>query len=133
MPTLPAHVARYRAGDALCVGRLEGDHWARLTAPPWVGGVETGERDPVGSVQLLPPVVPTKIVCIGLNYRSHIAESLSVAPGARAPEEPVLFLKPPSSVIGPNEPIRYPPGVTRLDPEAELAIVIARRARRVSR
>jgi len=133
MPTHPAHIARYRAGNGLCFGRLEGDHWARLTAPPWAGGVETGDHDSIHAVRLLPPVVPTKIVCIGLNYRSHIAESVSVAPGGRAPEEPVLFLKPPSSVIGPDEPIRYPSGVTRLDPEAELAIVIARRARSVSR
>src|SRR6185369_9352508 len=60
-------------------------------------------------------------------------ESLTVAPGAEAPREPLLFLKPPSAVIGDGESIRYPPGVTRLDPEAELAVVIGRRARRVPR
>jgi 2-keto-4-pentenoate hydratase/2-oxohepta-3-ene-1,7-dioic acid hydratase in catechol pathway len=133
MPSTPAHVARYRVGNDTCVGRLESDHWLRLTAPPWEGGVETGAADPAARVVLLPPASPTKIVCVGLNYRAHIAESASVVPGARPPDEPVLFLKPPSSVIGPGESIRYPAGVTRLDPEAELAVVIARRARRVSR
>jgi 2-keto-4-pentenoate hydratase/2-oxohepta-3-ene-1,7-dioic acid hydratase in catechol pathway len=83
-------------------------------------------------VALLPPAAPTKIVCIGLNYRAHLAESPSVAPGAEAPREPLLFLKPPSALIAHGEAIRYPPGVTRLDPEAELAVVIGRRARRVA-
>ncbi len=125
-------IARYRIGGAVCTGRREGDVFLRLTAPPWEGGLETGLRDFVVEATLLPPVAPSKIVCVGLNYRAHIAESLSVAPDARPPEEPVLFLKPPSAVIASGEPIRYPPGVTRLDPEAELAVVIARRSRRVS-
>jgi 2-keto-4-pentenoate hydratase/2-oxohepta-3-ene-1,7-dioic acid hydratase in catechol pathway len=88
-------------------------------------------RDADADVTLLPPSRPTKIVCVGLNYRAHVAESQSVAPGAQPPEEPVLFLKPPSALIASGELIRHPPGVTRLDPEAELAVVIGRRARRV--
>jgi 2-keto-4-pentenoate hydratase/2-oxohepta-3-ene-1,7-dioic acid hydratase in catechol pathway len=84
-------------------------------------------------VRLEAPVRPGKIVCVGLNYRAHIAESLSVSPGAAPPSEPLLFLKPPSAVLDPEDAIRYPPGVTRLDPEAELAVVIGRRARRVRR
>ena len=80
----------------------------------------------------MPAVQPGKIVCVGLNYPAHVAESLTVVPGAKPPGEPLIFLKPPSSVIGPGASIRYPPGVTRLDPEAELAVAIGRRARRVS-
>ncbi len=125
-------VARYQAGGAVHHGVREGGAWARLTGAPWLGGRPTGERDDALAVQLLAPVVPGKIVCIGLNYRAHIAESLSVAPGATAPEEPLIFLKPPSAVIGPGEAIIYPAGVTRLDPEAELGVVIGRRARSVS-
>jgi 2-keto-4-pentenoate hydratase/2-oxohepta-3-ene-1,7-dioic acid hydratase in catechol pathway len=124
-------IARYRAGDAEVFGRLEGEGLARLTAPPWEGGREAGIRDALADVSLLPPSRPSKIVCVGLNYRAHVAESLSVAPGAAVPEEPVLFFKPPSALIPHGDLIRYPPGVTRLDPEAELAVVIGRRARRV--
>jgi 2-keto-4-pentenoate hydratase/2-oxohepta-3-ene-1,7-dioic acid hydratase in catechol pathway len=93
--------------------------------------VGTGDFDPLDSVRLLPPVSPSKIVCVGLNYRAHVAESQSVLPGAEERAEPLLFLKPPSAVIGSGQPIRYPPGVTRLDPEAELGVVIGRRARAV--
>jgi 2-keto-4-pentenoate hydratase/2-oxohepta-3-ene-1,7-dioic acid hydratase in catechol pathway len=127
----PQRIARYRAGDAEVFGRHEPDGLARLTAPPWAGGRDAGIRDSLADVILLPPSRPSKIVCVGLNYRAHVAESLSVAPGAAVPEEPVLFLKPPSALIGHGDLIRYPSGVTRLDPEAELGVVIARRARRV--
>ena len=129
----PQRIARYRVGDADVFGRRERDGWARLTAAPWEGGREAGILDSDDALTLLPPSRPTKIVCVGLNYRAHVAESLSVAPGAAAPEEPVLFLKPPSALLGHGELIRYPTGVTRLDPEAELGVVIARRARRVRR
>ncbi|HUK63694.1 MAG TPA: fumarylacetoacetate hydrolase family protein [Dongiaceae bacterium] len=125
------HIARYIVDGRVHHGRRIAEAFARLDAPPWLGGRETGERDPGGGVRLLAPVVPTKVVCVGLNYRAHIAESASVAPGAAPPREPLLFLKPPSAVIATGEPIRYPPSVTRLDPEAELAVVIGRRATRV--
>jgi 2-keto-4-pentenoate hydratase/2-oxohepta-3-ene-1,7-dioic acid hydratase in catechol pathway len=126
------HIARYRVGDAVHHGRREAGGFARLNGPPWLNGRETGAHDPDGSLILLAPAVPTKIVCVGLNYRAHIAESASVVPGAKPPMEPLLFLKPASAVIAGGQPILYPPGVTRLDPEAELAIVIGRRARAVS-
>ena len=70
---------------------------------------------------------PGKIVAVGLNYRSHAAEL-----GMPVPTEPVLFLKPPSAVLGPGEAIELPPQSERVDHEAELALVIGRRARRVS-
>jgi 2-keto-4-pentenoate hydratase/2-oxohepta-3-ene-1,7-dioic acid hydratase in catechol pathway len=126
------HVARYARGEVHHVGWIEGADFVRLTAMPWEGGVETGDRDPLHEGRLEAPVRPGKIVCVGLNYRAHIAESLSVSPGASAPSEPLIFLKPPSALLGPERPILYPPEVTRLDPEAELAVVIGRRARRVS-
>jgi len=126
------HIARYRFDGAEYFGRRDGQNLARMTAAPWVDGHETGHHDPIDSCTLLAPVAPSKIVCVGLNYQAHIAESLSVAPDARPPVEPVLFLKPPSAVIPSGAAIRYPPGVTRLDPEAELGVVIGRRASRVS-
>jgi 2-keto-4-pentenoate hydratase/2-oxohepta-3-ene-1,7-dioic acid hydratase in catechol pathway len=84
-------------------------------------------RGGLGGVRLLAPVRPSKIVCVGLNYKDHAGEV-----GKALPAEPLLFLKPPSAVIGPAEPIRRPPGVGCVDHEAELGIVIGRRAHRVA-
>ena len=81
----------------------------------------------LSSVTLLPPVAPTKIVCVGLNYRNHIAEM-----GHKVPAEPVIFLKPSTSVIGPGAPIPVPLGVGRVDHEAELGVVIGRRTHMAS-
>jgi 2-keto-4-pentenoate hydratase/2-oxohepta-3-ene-1,7-dioic acid hydratase in catechol pathway len=121
-------IARYHAADGIHHGNREPDGYRRWTAPPWSGGVETDRCDRAADVRLLAPVIPGKIVCVGLNYRDHIAER--VVGDREEPVEPLLFLKPPSSVIGPGAPIRYPAGVGRLDPEAELAVVIGRRTRR---
>jgi len=126
------HFARYRFDGTTCWGRREGDLLVRLDAAPWLGGRESGPRDPLGRAALLAPAEPTKIVCVGLNYREHIAESATAVPGGGdAPTEPLLFLKPPSAVVAAGEAIRYPRGVERLDPEAELGVVIGRRARAV--
>jgi len=70
---------------------------------------------------------PTKIVCIGANYRAHVKEM-----GKEVPDEPVLFMKPPSALLSPGEPIARPRGYKRVDFEGELALVIGRRARQVS-
>jgi 2-keto-4-pentenoate hydratase/2-oxohepta-3-ene-1,7-dioic acid hydratase in catechol pathway len=125
------HIARYLVDGEAHHGRREAGGYARLSGPPWLGGRDAGTLDPADRVTLLPPVVPTKIVCVGLNYRAHIAESASVVPGAAPPAEPLLFLKPASAVIAGGEAIVYPRGVTRMDPEAELGVVIGRRARAV--
>jgi len=76
------------------------------------------------SAELLTPVVPTKIVCVGLNYRSHAEEM-----GLTLPTDPVIFLKPPTTIVGPDTEIRIPEGIGRVDHEAELAVVIGRRTR----
>lgn len=128
------HIARYLHAGRICWGRRAADAFVRMDAAPWQGGRETGPEDAARDVTLLAPSVPTKIVCVGLNYRSHIAESATVVPGGGdAPKEPMLFLKPPSAAIGTGEAIVYPPGVERMDPEAELGVVIGRRARGVPR
>jgi len=79
-------------------------------------------------VRLLPPCWPSKIVCVGRNYREHAAEL-----GNEVPTEPLIFLKPPSSLIAHRDPIVYPPISARVDHEAELGVVIGRRARNVQR
>jgi 2-keto-4-pentenoate hydratase/2-oxohepta-3-ene-1,7-dioic acid hydratase in catechol pathway len=79
---------------------------------------------PLVSVRLLPPVLPGKIICVGRNYAEHIRET-----NAEIPTTPLLFLKPPSSVIGPNQTIILPPQSLQVDHEAELAVVIGKRGR----
>jgi 2-keto-4-pentenoate hydratase/2-oxohepta-3-ene-1,7-dioic acid hydratase in catechol pathway len=100
--------------------RAFGDPFTSLSAGAPVRGGLAG-------VTLIAPVRPSKIVCVGLNYTDHAAEI-----GKALPAEPLLFIKPSTAVIGPGEPIRLPPGVGRVDHEAELGIVIGRRAHRVS-
>jgi 2-keto-4-pentenoate hydratase/2-oxohepta-3-ene-1,7-dioic acid hydratase in catechol pathway len=81
---------------------------------------------PLSSVKFLPPAVPTKIIAVGLNYTDH-AEEL----GMPIPEEPIIFLKPPSAVIGDGDPIMLPNSSKRVDYEGELAVVIGRRCKSV--
>jgi 2-keto-4-pentenoate hydratase/2-oxohepta-3-ene-1,7-dioic acid hydratase in catechol pathway len=82
---------------------------------------------PLSSLQLLPPVTPSKILCIGRNYKEHVAEMGNVLP-----TEPLLFLKPPSSLLAPGGTIRIPALSKRVDYEGELAIVIGQRCSRLS-
>lgn len=81
--------------------------------------------DPAG-LRRLAPVTPSKIVAVGLNYRDHAREM-----GKALPSEPLIFLKPPSAMIGPGESIVIPPRAGRVDHEAEVGIVIGRTARNV--
>jgi 2-keto-4-pentenoate hydratase/2-oxohepta-3-ene-1,7-dioic acid hydratase in catechol pathway len=85
-------------------------------------------RHPLSAVRLLPPCWPSKIVCVGRNYREHAAELGNVVP-----KEPLIFLKPPSSLIAHGDNIVYPPLSARVDHEGELGVVISRRARGVKR
>ena len=101
----------------------------RFTAAPWLGGTLTGARVSFDSVVLRAPIEPSKIVCIGLNYHAHVAASFSAD---KAPEYPLIFLKPSSAIISPNDPIVHPPESERVDYEAELGVVIGRTARHVS-
>ncbi len=79
---------------------------------------------PISEVILLPPMKPTKIVAIGANYKDHVAEM-----GRPLPEEPLIFLKPPSAIVGPNDIIIYPKMSKRVDYEGELALIIKKKAR----
>jgi len=81
----------------------------------------------INDVKILPPVKPSKIICVGLNYRDH-AEEL----GMEIPKEPIIFLKPPSSIIGDGDPIIYPKMSQEVDYEVELAIIISKKAKSVN-
>jgi 2-keto-4-pentenoate hydratase/2-oxohepta-3-ene-1,7-dioic acid hydratase in catechol pathway len=110
-------------------GVLANDMVVPLDASREAAGIKEAEPEPLETVTLLPPVEPTKIVCVGLNYQAHVEASHSAD---EAPERPLIFLKPPSAVIGPGEKIIHPPESQRVDYEAELGVVIARTARHVS-
>ena len=104
------------------------DESAQLwTAAPWAGGERTGRFVSLSEVSLLPPVAPSKIVCVGRNYRLH-AEEL----GNVVPKEPLLFLKPPSSLLADGGTIVLPPESARVEHEGELGVVIGRRLYRAS-
>ncbi|MDY7016508.1 MAG: fumarylacetoacetate hydrolase family protein [Cyanobacteriota bacterium] len=95
-----------------------------LDAPPWLGGQATKMTLEAGEYHLLAPCAPSKIIAVGKNYANHAAEM-----GTPVPKEPLLFLKPPTTVIADSQPIHYPPQSQRVDYEGELAVVMGDRAR----
>src|SRR3712207_6612008 len=111
-------------------GVLDGDgNVAQIEGHPFGRIQFTGVRYAQADIRLLSPILPSKVVGIGKNYADHIAEMNT----GDAPKEPLLFLKPSTSVIGPGDAIRIPPGSTNVHHEAELAVVIgARGARNVT-
>lgn len=123
------NIVRYRANGEALVGVLEdgqirqaqGDMFDRLQVGPIVG--------PIDEVELLAPVEPSKVIAIGLNYQDHIDED---AFDFEQPENPIIFLKPPSSLVGHNQHIVLPAGTEQVDAEAELCIVIGKECRNVS-
>ncbi|MCP2259961.1 2-keto-4-pentenoate hydratase/2-oxohepta-3-ene-1,7-dioic acid hydratase (catechol pathway) [Streptoalloteichus tenebrarius] len=86
----------------------------------------TGRAWKLADVRLLAPILPSKVVCVGKNYADHAEEM-----GGVAPADPVIFLKPPTAVVGPNAEIKLPANSTRVDYEGELAVVIGRPCRDV--
>ena len=121
---------RFTTGyGAAAYGVLRDDTVMRLSAAPWDGGEQTGETFDLDAVKLLAPVEPSKIICIGLNYHAHVKASFSADD---APERPLIFLKPPSSIIAPGENIVHPPESERVDYEAELGVVIGRQGRHIA-
>ena len=86
---------------------------------PWNDSTLDSKSNPLKPSQLLAPALPTKIIAVGLNYQDHIREMKD-----ENHKEPVLFLKPPSSLLNPEGKILYPPSSSRVDYEAELAVVL---------
>jgi 2-keto-4-pentenoate hydratase/2-oxohepta-3-ene-1,7-dioic acid hydratase in catechol pathway len=119
------------SGGRVVFARLEGGgHRGQarvLSAAPWEGGLVGGETVDWRSSDLRVPVVPTKIVAVGRNYRAHAKEL-----GNDVPTTPLLFLKPPSALLDPNGSIVRPKQSQRVEHEAELGVVIGRRCKNVS-
>ena len=95
------------------VREISGDMFTRWSV--------TNRSWPLTDVKLLPPVVPSKIVCLGRNYVEHAAEFNNPTP-----KQPLIFLKPPSSLLAPDDPIVLPPAAGRVDFEGELAVIISK-------
>lgn len=120
--------ARFKKGNYEYTGFLEGPFLHAVEGDIYMNDWrKTGEVFLLTEVELLAPCRPTKVVCIGLNYRDHALEM-----GKDLPEEPVLFLKPPSAVIGPGQFIVYPEWIGRMDYEAELALVLGKRGKNIT-
>ncbi|MEY4390734.1 MAG: hypothetical protein RLZZ400_477, partial [Actinomycetota bacterium] len=122
-------IAKFSVAGEVRFGLVDGPELVVFKGHPLFSGYETtGERVALKDVQLLPPTLPTsKIVCIGKNYADHAAEM-----GSDAPAEPLIFLKPTTSLIGNGEAIVLPSISERVDHEGELAIVIGELAKNVS-
>jgi len=120
-------LVRFRHGSRIATGAVDGNYVRPLAGTFFDNPVPTGEEVPLADVRLLAPVLPSKVVAVGRNYSEHAQEM-----GGDVPEEPVIFLKPSTAVIGPGEPIPYPSISSRVDHEAELAVVVGRLARRIS-
>ncbi len=113
-------ICRFRTGNTVKFGILEDESIIAVDGEPWGNEINTSSlRYNRKTVKLLAPCQPSKVVALGVNYRSHGEEM-----DHRLPEEPLIFLKPPTSVIGPDDAIIYPPSSQRVDYEGELGVVI---------
>ncbi len=120
---------RFEYQGSECFGRYDGDQIEIIKGAYWEKFEPINEFVGYEDVKLLCPVQPSKIICVGLNYHAHVEHSQSAA---TAPERPLIFLKPPSALIGPGTTIEYPDSVDRVDYEAELGVVIGKRGRKIS-
>jgi len=107
--------------------RLDGDRATFLDAPPWLDPPAAAATSPWSEDALACPVTPTKIVCVGRNYAAHAKEL-----GNEVPAEPLLFFKPPSSLLAPGGTVVLPPQSSRVEHEAELGVVIGKRVKDVA-
>jgi len=119
-------LAHYALNEAVHYGVVEGDALLRLSGDPFVSLEKSGERDPLANVRLLAPLPAPRIFGLGYNYKAHSAESEKAVP-----DLPVLFMKPSTSVIGPDDAIVYPADGEIVHYEGELTVVIGRRARHI--
>lgn len=120
-----------RLGRILVEGKPEyclvEDGGVRIIRGDLFGSSQVSDRTvKMENVRFLSPVTPSKIIAVGLNYRDHADEM-----GEELPKEPLIFLKPPTAVIGPGEMIVIPTGAGRVDYEAELAVVIGKKGRHI--
>ena len=119
-------IVRFKAGDDIAYGVADTEGVLVYRGSPFVAWEPTETVIPWEKAQLLAPVLPTKVVAVGRNYEDHAAER-----GGEVPDEPLIFLKPATSVIGPDAGVVHPPISNDVQHEAELAAVVSRVARHV--
>ena len=120
-------IAKFLYKKTINWGVIEGEKIVILKSSPFKAIVPSSKRVPLKRCRLLAPAQASKVILVGLNYRDH-AQELKM----KIPKEPIVFLKPPTTLIGNKDSIQYPKGVKRLDYEAELALVIKRRAKNIA-
>jgi len=120
-------IVRFSINDKIKFGILEGDTVQAIAGSPFRQIRPDADHYKLNNIKILSPVLPSKIVALGLNYLSHAQEFKSDIPSV-----PLIFIKPSTSVIGPGDNIIYPSSSKQVDYEAELAVVIGKIARRVS-
>jgi 2-keto-4-pentenoate hydratase/2-oxohepta-3-ene-1,7-dioic acid hydratase in catechol pathway len=119
-------ISRFSYGEGVAFGVVEGEHINPIVGHPFAPIERTDVALNLADVRLLSPVLPSKVVAVGRNYASHAAEM-----GGEVPEQPLIFLKPSTAVIGPRDAIASPATSERVDFEGELAVVISRLCRDV--
>lgn len=119
-------IVRFKAGDDIAYGLAEAEGVTLYQGSPFVAWEATETLIPWEAIQLLAPVLPSKVVAVGGNFLDHAEESDS-----EIPEEPVIFLKPATSVVGPNSNVVYPPASDDVHHQAELAVVVGKIARNI--
>lgn len=119
-------IVRIKSGDDITYGIADTEGVQVYRGSPFVAWEPTESIVPWPKVQLLAPVIPTKVICVGKNYEDHASEM-----GGETPESPLIFMKPATAVVGPEGPVVKPPSTQELHHEAELAVVISRVARHV--
>ena len=120
-------IVRVARPDGPAFGVLRDDYVALLTPHPFTDFSLTDQVAPVDKVRLLAPIIPSKVLCVGRNYAAHAAEL-----GNEVPAEPLIFSKPATAVIGPDDPIVLPRLSEDVQHEAEVAVVIKHLTRKVS-
>jgi 2-keto-4-pentenoate hydratase/2-oxohepta-3-ene-1,7-dioic acid hydratase in catechol pathway len=120
-------IVRMKAGDDIAYGVADAEGVVVYKGSPFVAWEPTETVVPWPSVSLLSPVIPTKILCVGKNYEDHVEEM-----GGEIPEEPVIFMKPATAVVGQNAAVIHPRISKEVHHEAELAVVISRPARNIN-
>lgn len=120
-------LVRFSVSDSVSFGILDGAEVVQLKQFPSISPEPTGANFSLDEVKLLAPVEPTKIVCIGLNFAAHASEI-----GQSVQEEPLMFFKPPSSIIGPGDTIVLPHQSSQVELEVELALVVSQTAKNIS-
>ncbi len=121
-------IARFNLNGEIRFGSVVGDQVSLFAGSPFESKELSGQSVALDQIQLLAPVAPSKIICIGMNYAAHAAEI-----SQDVPDEPLMFFKPVSAIIGPGDTIVLPHQSDQIELEVELAVVIGKQAKNISK